>query len=372
MAGLIDRVLHPLRRKDADVDDPTLRYHRWQNAEAVQKYDVLVAQEGIRPLTPAEHAEIEEFARDSFGSSLYAPWLKTFAVARGGFRPGFTPDTYVGLYWVRYLVGENRLLLNRVNQRATLQTDLVPDLLYRKGGRLVTPEGTPVPRDRLAEVIFARGERAYLKGNETGQGKGITVLRRGDFHPNMLPDHGEYAVQYEVRHAPHYDDFAAGKAAATLRITTVMTARGPETRDARIRFGRPHLDYVVSGAGVTAAVDPSSGRVAPRGTANSWTFTEVHPDTGARFADLTIPGYREMAATCEALHARVPQLGWLGWDVCPQEGGGCMIYEVNAGFSGIKYGEAMQGPLFHDLDWHRFHHADPLEHGRSWADGRQG
>ena len=339
-----------------------LECHAHQNAQADARYATLVADDPSRALDPAQKAEIDDYAHETFGSVLYAPWLRTYAAYRRAFLPGWIPNTYVALYWGDHLLGDYRERLNRIRMRRTLDCDLFPDILYAEGGRLIFPDGSEVPPDRLAEVIFERGDTAYLKLNRTSQGRGITLLRRDGFHPDMLPMEHEFAIQHSLRHAPAFDRFT-DTAAVTLRITTVMTADGPRARESRIALPCRGKDRVTHDTAVILMVDVKTGAFGAEGLLGTWHVLTRHPDTDELFADMVMPHMADMVARCEALHARVPGAGVLGWDLCPQEGGAFGLFEVNAVHPGIKQPEAAIGPLFADLGWDRFHVTHPLDTG---------
>ncbi|WP_127112319.1 sugar-transfer associated ATP-grasp domain-containing protein [Shimia sediminis] len=331
-----------------------LKYHRRQGNEARAKYANLVSRDPSRSLSPAKLAEIDAYARDTFGSTYYAPWLVTYAAFSRGFHPGCIPDNYIGIYMLKHVVGDWRQRLGRIHQRRVLDTELLPEILRCENGRLLRPDDTEVGLDQASDILFQDSDRAFLKLANTNQGRGIRVLRRSEFHPDMLPIGKDYVIQRALQQDPDLDRFCAG-AASNVRLTTVIKSGRAETREMRIRFVRENEEFINATSDISLSINKDTGAFFAQGGMRDWTLIDRHPDSGEVFAGNTLTHFAAMQSACEALHEKVPGVGWLGWDLCPMANGKFAIMEVNAGHSDLKFAEAMHGPNFADMGWENLH-----------------
>jgi hypothetical protein len=81
-----------------------------------------------------------------------------------------------------------------------------------------------------------------------------------------------------------------------------------------------------------------------------WLETETHPDSGVRFAGITVPNYAACRRFVERLHRRSPENTCLGWDLTVDRDGGHLL-EWNSEYAGITFSEATKGPCFRGLRW---------------------
>lgn len=349
---LVKAAALPIKRAYRIYD--VYKYHRNQGNQARTIYANIVSRDPSRALTPAQLSDMDDYAHETYGDIRYAPWLVTYAAVRREFKPGCIPDNYVGIYMLKHLIGEWKPKLGRIHQRRVLDSPLFPEILRCENGRLLRPDDSEIAPDALNKEVFADGEHVFLKLANTGQGRGVRQLSRSDFHADMLPMEQDFVIQRALRQDPDLDRFNVG-AASTVRITTVMKNGRAESREAHIRFVQSGFSHVVAGGAVAVSIDCKSGAFFPIGIKSGWTLIDRHPNTGERFLGNTLPHLEAMKTQCEALHEKVPQVGWLGWDICPMANGEFAIMEVNAGHSDIKFGEAFGGPYFADLGWDKLH-----------------
>ena len=344
--------MRPFQRAYRFID--MMKYHRRQGDEAREKYARVVSQDPSRSLSPKQLREIDDYAHETFGSIYYAPWLVTYAAFSRGFHPGCIPDNYVGLYMLRYVIGDWREKLGRIYQRRMFDSPLFPEILRSENGQLLRPDNTEVTPDQLTKTLFESDERAFLKLANTNQGRGIRILHQASFHPDMLPSGQDYVIQRALDQDPDLDRFSSG-AASNVRLTTVIKNGRAETRELRIRFVRQNAPFVTGNNDVSLPINKDSGAFFTQGTMRDWALTDRHPDSGEVFAGNHLPHFAAMKAACEALHEKCPEVGWLGWDLCPMANGAFAIMEVNCGHSDIKFAEAMHGPNFADMGWENLH-----------------
>ncbi len=91
--------------------------------------------------------------------------------------------------------------------------------------------------------------------------------------------------------------------------------------------------------------------MSPVGYLTSWDACEEHPDSRKAFGQVLVPNFSECAELVVGLHARMPFVQSIGWDLAIGADESIYILEWNGGHNDIKFSEATQGPCFADLGW---------------------
>ena len=115
----------------------------------------------------------------------------------------------------------------------------------------------------------------------------------------------------------------------TLRINTFNGPNGPEVLWPCLRMGRGGNVVDNAGAGgIFGAVDVATGKIiAASNEFHSW--FDVHPDTGVPIVGFQIPHWEEACAVARQLAERLPEAGFVGWDLALTAEGWVMV-EGNA------------------------------------------
>ncbi len=142
-------------------------------------------------------------------------------------------------------------------------------------------------------------------------------------------------IQRPIRQHPFFDEFVTGSV-ATLRITTVKAPSGCfEMREAAVRFGRSGAEWLTAGENVAAQIVDAAGTLDTVAYTSDWQGWKAHPDTGTTFGGRRIPSFAEAVSLCETLHAVLPHVAIIGWDVSINTEGEAELLEWNAGHCGI-------------------------------------
>ena len=110
------------------------------------------------------------------------------------------------------------------------------------------------------------------------------------------------------------------KSVNTLRILTVMDKNAGKSVSVagEVRFGAHGsvVDNLAAG-GVAVGIDLQTGQLSEFGICKKGGAkrTSVHPDSQVRFADVRLPYIQEAVAKAEALHAKLPSIRLIGWDI---------------------------------------------------------
>lgn len=111
----------------------------------------------------------------------------------------------------------------------------------------------------------------------------------------------------------------------TVRMVTVVSGSGPRLVFAALRAGNgAAVDNLHSG-GMAAIVDIKSGVVITAAVDKAYRLYERHPATNAMIKGFEIPMWRRCEETVLAAARVVPEVGYVGWDVCIAPGGPLLI-----------------------------------------------
>ncbi len=103
----------------------------------------------------------------------------------------------------------------------------------------------------------------------------------------------------------------------TLRIVTIRSRKGePNILYAFIRIGNGGrvVDNINAG-GMAAPIDLDSGIINNVAFDKDSKYYEIHPYTGSRIVGVEIPMWREATELVIKAAKRIPELGYVGWDV---------------------------------------------------------
>lgn len=305
-----------------------------------------------KTLTPALRRQADEYAKDVLGDLEYAPSLHFYSAMQGRFREGWMPENFYHLVVVPRIsfgfaeISSKKSLSNRI-----LRTPALPDIAYYIGGDFYDRDYTPIDRVKLTDLAKPYGA-VFVKGDDSGRGEKVRKVAAKALMD--YPFDGNCVIQRAIQQHPFFEEFVAG-VVATLRITTVKSPSGHfGMREAAVRFGRSGAEWLTAGENVAAQIVDGMGTLDELAYTSDWNGWKAHPDTGTMFGGRQVPYFADAVALCESLHAVLPHVAIVGWDVAIDADGKAELIEWNAGHCGIAGPEALIGPLFADLNWERF------------------
>ena len=112
----------------------------------------------------------------------------------------------------------------------------------------------------------------------------------------------------------------------TVRIVTITTERGVEVAYTIVRIGRGNsvVDNVSAG-GMYTLVDENGRLHFPAFCDKDACYYDCHPVTGTRFEGFQIPYFAEAVALVRKAALRIPEYGYVGWDVGITETGPVLV-----------------------------------------------
>lgn len=93
-----------------------------------------------------------------------------------------------------------------------------------------------------------------------------------------------------------------------------------------LRIGNKHFHVDnFNHEGLCVPVDISTGYVKYKALKKTGELYENHPVTGVKITGITIPRWNEVVEAVEGAAGKIPQVGYVGWDVCVRENDVCLI-----------------------------------------------
>ena len=140
-----------------------------------------------------------------------------------------------------------------------------------------------------------------------------------------LKDDGDYFVE-KVFHQKGVLHEVHPYAVNTVRVLTLYVEGQVHVMFATVRFGGDEkpVDNIHSG-GVTCEIDLDTGCLAGRGWNLRGESFMRHPRSGVILPGLRIPRWPEVLELVTAAARKLPEVGYIGWDVAVSDDGLCLI-----------------------------------------------
>lgn len=308
-----------------------------------------VAEQHNHKLDAATLQKCRDYSIATFGTDSHAAFLALCASVHGSWRDGLIPEIYffrvVGpaRYGAWYELSRAKTLTSKL-----FRGPFMPDIAIVFNGHVYRPDLSLLPRAQVKDVLFTGRNRVIFKGDGGGRGLGIRFFTADDFDPDELPSFDNGVFQSIIE--PHPELAIPGVSAlTTIRIGTLVGPDGMiRPSYVTLRLGRAAKSHVTSYDSVRLDVDPQSGEWADTGYLKNWTPLKDHPDAPVRFAGRVIPDMPAAVELCQRLHAQVPFVPSIGWDLCLNRLGQYELMEWNVPH-GISFAEPVNGPIFAGL-----------------------
>ena len=180
-------------------------------------------------------------------------------------------------------------------------------------------------------AAFMEGRDEIIsKPDDLSCGQGVEKLAKADFASlddmyRHLKDTGADVIEDVVVQHPALAAINP-TSVNTIRVYTVTVDGAAHVVYACIRMGnsdRP-VDNINAG-GMYAPIDLATGKISGPACDKSYHVYERHPRTGTELPGYQIPKWDEVVALCEEAPLKVPQMGYVGWDVAVTEDGPLFI-----------------------------------------------
>ncbi len=330
--------------------------YQYNRGTAIQVAEILKHMEmDGRTVSDQTRKTCDDYAQEMLGAKKYAPWLYVYCAIAGEFKEGWIPDNFYGEKVITHISGNYGDVsdLRALNTRL-FGTEYFPDVAAYVNEMFIDRHGHAIPEAQVKDVVFSEGRRVVYKLDSSSDGAGIHFFDQDSFDLDAVRKLGAGLFQSFIVQHDFYNAYA-NKSVATLRLTTVCDDSGDVTlRSGFMRFGLESDSFVHGATTMKVGFDLETGKLHKDVYLHDWRTALTHPDTGVEFGGKQMPHYEECVEVAIALHRKLPFVRCVGWDMAVDVDGKVKIMEWNGEHNDIKFGEAIQGPCFRDMNWERF------------------
>lgn len=229
--------------------------------------------------------------------------------------------------------GRNNALVARYNSSAHMD-ELGDKIRFNtRFAPFLHREWVPVTGDNRQQVLdfLARHDVFLAKPARGSCGWGIEKLRTADF-PSLdtLYDRlVQRAPLLELEQLLCQHPAVAAIYPGSINTVRMVTIRGKSGRvylvTAMFRIGNGKFVDNFNSGGMVAPMDPETGTVIDRALDKQKNLYQNHPATGAPIQGFRFPDWDRARALVEQAAQVVPQVGYVGWDVCFTPEGPCLV-----------------------------------------------
>ncbi len=164
---------------------------------------------------------------------------------------------------------------------------------------------------------FLKGKKEIIvKPNSGTCGKGIEKISVNDYNPkelyDMLIQDGRVLVEEEAKQCKIISDLHP----SSINTVRVVTLNGSVVATF-LRMG--NKGYVVDNfnhEGLAAPIDIKTGIINYKAIDKQHNEYSIHPYTNKKIVGLKIPMWNEVIKLCKEASQVIPEVGYVGWDVC--------------------------------------------------------
>lgn len=310
-------------------------------------------------LTQEQRDEIDEYYMAHYGKKVPYMWHRMYYLFSGKLDKKYFPEhLFIPEYeWISnsenyyYCLGDKNitpLIASGIDGLTVPRVYLIcANGIYRDG------EMKCISRQQAAEILSNIG-KAFIKPTvDSGSGRDCIIVSMSGGSDELSGKSAEelltrYGANFTVQECIEMGESVKRLHPQSVNTFRVITYRTPGAENIhcadtilRIGLGACHTDNAHTG-GMYVGVN-RDGTITDRAFTDMHdTFTE-HPDTHVRFAGYSIPEIRTVEEKALALHARIPQLGVVNWDMTINSGGEVVLVEANTRSGSIDMAQSTFG-----------------------------
>lgn len=229
--------------------------------------------------------------------------------------------------------GRNNALVSRYNDRASMD-ELGDKIRFNtRFQAFLHREWVPVTGDNREAVLdfLSRHDVFMAKPSRGSCGWGIEKLSTADFpnlealYAHLLPRAPLLELEQIIVQHPAVAAIYPG----SINTVRMVTIRGRSGRvylvTAMFRIGNGKFVDNFNSGGMVAPMDPETGVVIDRALDKQKHLYANHPATGAPIQGFRFPDWDQARTLVEQAAQLLPQVGYVGWDVCFTPQGPCLV-----------------------------------------------
>ncbi len=229
--------------------------------------------------------------------------------------------------------GRNNEIVAKYNDKSHMD-DLGDKIRFNaRFQRFLHREWAPVTGDNREEVLaFLERHPVFMAKPSAGScGWGIEKLKVEDYPSvDALYDHLlERAPLLELEQVIVQHPAVAAIYPGAINTVRMVTIRGKSGKvylvTAMFRIGNGKFVDNFNSGGMVAPMDPETGTVIDRALDKQKNLYVNHPATGARIKGFAFPDWEKARALVSEAAQVIPEVGYVGWDVCFTPDGPCLV-----------------------------------------------
>ena len=306
-------------------------------------------------LTAAQKREIKDFWKPYW--KIDTTYHNFYTEKTGVFSPEYIPDDlFCSIIDPRLNNNKKAVYIDDKCLYRVLLKDIgikMPETIcYRVERVTFGGDGQPVDMPGAIRMIAGEGRAFIKRARESCGGKGVVVYDKDRMNPEELAKAVRqlgynWVAQKCIRQSPVLSALNPNSV-NTLRVITYLQPDGnvlvlPAVL--RMSANSACVDNAASG-GISVGVLPD-GRLKDKAIKKSGETFDVHPLTGVRFSDVTIPGFPSIMEKLRTAQLRFPYFRFIGWDIALDENNEPVLVELNTR-PAIYLIQLNHGPLFGD------------------------
>ena len=185
-------------------------------------------------------------------------------------------------------------------------------------------------KDQVMDFI-TRHPTFMAKPSQGSCGWGIEKLNTSDFESMELlySRLAEKAPLLELEEVIEQHPAVAAIYPGSINTVRMVTIRGKSGKvylvTAMFRIGNGKFVDNFNSGGMVAPMNPESGTVIDRALDKQKNLYENHPATGTPIKGFTFPDWDKARTLVEQAAQIIPEMGYVGWDVCFTPNGPCLV-----------------------------------------------
>lgn len=227
--------------------------------------------------------------------------------------------------------GRNAELVNKYNNRAYFHIFENKNEFNKIFEKYLKRDWIDVTSEPKEEVIkFIDKHKTFMaKPIDGGCGKGIEKIEIEKYNSSAelydyLKDNHNFELEEIIKQNDEVNSIYAGSI-NTVRVVTILKDNEPHVICAYFRIGNGKFVDNFNSGGMCAPVDVKTGIVQDKAIDKNKNLYERHPQTGTLIKGFKFPNWEEAIKMCKEASKIVPEMGYIGWDVCFTKNGPAFV-----------------------------------------------
>ena len=338
-------IIHKIKQSRDFIDRNGSYYFSRRRAHKIR--NELIRQRGYKVVNHKTKRSIKAYAKDTFGSKSFWPWLALYTEIRGEFIEGWLPDDYYTVNLLKKLNAETAKICNY----KSFDYRIFPDFSLKPvisiiSGSVLNSSGDRIEFSEARKLLDDCRREIVVKEDSGKGGSNVLFIDSVKLDLNQLSKNKSYIIQPALKQHELLGRINP-RSVNTIRVFTYQKKNGGiVVKFAYFRFGsgESRVDNSSSGGGMCKI--KNSGYLDEIAYDKSgMALGDQNPQTGMRYSSVKIPAFNEILEKCIQSHEKYRYLRFIGWDVAVNSEGKPVLLEWNSE-PNLWKAEALYGPYW--------------------------